>query len=112
MQAHYIESQAYRNVDSLATRPVLMMLNGKVPTSASLIKKLKEMAQMYNVDPTTVVLHGLRIGQSTALANGPLMANPLAILGVTGHKTLGSIETYVRMYYGVAETVTRALEGP
>jgi hypothetical protein len=67
------------------------------------------MAKMYNVDPTTVVLHGLRIGQSTALANGPLMTNPLAM---TGHKTLSSIEPYVRMGYGVGEQVTKALEGP
>jgi hypothetical protein len=57
MQVHYMTSQAYRNVDSVATRPVLAMLNGEVPTSASLMKKLKAMAQMYNVDPSTVVFH-------------------------------------------------------
>jgi hypothetical protein len=107
VQAHYISSQAFKySEDQLKSRPMLTMLNGKVLSAEKLTKQLKEMAVTYGVDPDTVSLHGLRTGRCTEIANGTLLTNPMAVIAVTGHKSLENMEPYVRMGLGAAEQVT------
>ena len=107
VQAHYISSQAFKlTAEQLKHQPLLTMLNGKVLSAEKLTKKLKEMAVLYGVDPETVSLHGLRIGRCTEIANGTLLTNPMAVIAVTGHKSLESMEPYVRMGLGAAEQAT------
>jgi hypothetical protein len=109
VQAHYITSQAYRCTnESLKERPMLTMLCGKVCSSNSVNRTLKDMAVMYGENPENVSLHGLRTGRCTDLANGPLMAQPVTILATTSHKNLSSLEPYVRMDLGIAKAVTNA----
>ena len=107
VQAHYISSQAFRcSEEQIMAMPMLTMLNGKVLSAEKLTKQLKDMAVLYGVDPDTVSLHGLRTGRCTEIANGTLLTNPMAVIAVTGHKSLESMESYVRMGLGAAEQVT------
>ena len=107
VQAHYISSQAFRySDDQLKALPMLTMLSGKVLSAEKLNKTLKAMATMYGMDPDSVCLHGLRTGRCTEIANGTVLNNPMAVIAMTGHKSLESMEPYVRMGLGAANQVT------
>jgi site-specific recombinase XerD len=111
MQAWYIQTGVMELSEAeRLQRPIVANAEGKTISTERILMLLRAMAVLYNIDPSTVRIHGLRKGAITGLANGPEILSGNTMLSITGHKDIKTTQGYVLPGPGMAKAATIALE--